>query len=317
MIPASAHFIWIGRDFPWLHRVALESAALHGGFDEVLLHHTDDLSGARWWRSLEQVSGVSCRRLAPEVEVDAAFGVKLVDRYRALTGPTARANVLRVALLLNRGGTYLDMDTVTVRSLHPERSEATFFCGTERIAFPGTLRGSKNPVRWGMALVRTGVRDLVRRSAHGVSAFRAIERLYPTAANNAVLGATRGHAFLRELGDRMLRLPLREVRRRYALGTALLQRALGETSCRGLTVYPPEVFYPLGPELSEHWFRRESRAQLADVLSPGTRVVHWYASVRTRAVVPHIDPAWLARQGEAQLLSALLRRVLGSRARAG
>jgi hypothetical protein len=309
VIPSTAHFIWIGQNFPWLNWAALASAENNGEFASVRLHHTHDLSSAPWWRALERLR-VESHRLNPDVELELAAGPRLVDRYRALTAPAAQANVLRIALLLNHGGVYLDLDTVTMRTLAPLRERSSFFCGLESIAFPATLDHSKNPLAWGRALLLTTARDLLRRSRQGVRWFRGIQQLFPAAANNAVLGAEANHPFLRELCQRMLELSPGDSRRRYALGTSLLQHALATTLASDLTQHSPEVFYPLGPEMSEHWFRLDTGATLDQVLAAETRVVHWYASVRTRELAPRIDPDWIRRHRERQLLSALLLRAL-------
>ncbi len=314
MIPSRAHFIWIGAEFPWLNYAALASAARHAGLERVRLHHTHDLSGTRWWPALQALPGVETQRLAEDALIDAAAGPKLVDRYRSLRAPAARANVLRVALLKREGGVYLDLDTVTCQSLAPLLEQAGFFCGTERIAFPGRLRQSVNPLAWGAAYLRTTVRDLLRRSADGVRWFQRIEAQFPAAANNAVLGARAEHPVLAEMVERMLALSARAAGRRFALGTGLLQAALASTRDSDVLVHPPRVFYPLGPEISEHWFRRDTRARLDDVLSAETRVVHWYASVRTRRFVPEFEPSWVLRHRGEQLLSELLFRALGPEA---
>jgi hypothetical protein len=313
MIPSTAHFIWIGREFPWLSWAAVTSAARNGGFERVVLHHTHDLSGAPWWRALGDVPGVESRRLRAVPLLEEVRGARLVDRYRRLEKPAARSNVLRVALLARAGGVYLDMDTITVASLQDLRSEAGFFCGKERVAFPASVRESLNPLAWGGALARTALRDVLRRGSNGVALFRNVEHFYPAAANNAVLGASPNHPFLSALLERMLELPDRAFVRRFALGTLLLQRALEECPPSDGVVHPPEVFYPLGPELSEHWFRSKSAATLDEVLLSSTRVVHWYASVRTRRLVPEIDSEWVERAGESRLLAALVRSALRGR----
>lgn len=312
MIPPVAHFIWIGREFPYLNFAAVASAAKRGGFSRVVLHHSDDLSHAPWWRALHASSTVECRRISPGKLVERICGAELARRYAFLSAPAALTNVLRVAILLEEGGVYLDLDTVTVKALTPLREASSFFCGSEHVAFPASLEGSKNPLRWAAALARTGLRDLTRRSANGVDWFHEIRSLYPLAANNAVLGAEPGHPFLRELCGRMLALTDQQYQRRYALGTSLLQHALRETACSRVTLHPPSYFYPLGPELSEHWFRFDSAARLEDVLTENTYVVHWYASVRTKSIAPQVDPAWVERHRDRQLLSALLVRALGT-----
>ena len=81
----------------------------------------------------------------------------------------------------------------------------------------------------------------------------------------------------------------------------------GISAGAGFVVHPPEVFYPLGPEISHQWFRVRPRVALDEALSPATRVVHWYASVENRALYERIDPAYVRAHAERQLFSALVR----------
>ncbi|MFZ5897126.1 MAG: glycosyltransferase [Myxococcota bacterium] len=307
MIPAACHFVWIGDNFPWLNFAAMASAVHRGGFSRVTLHHTDDLEHEPNFRALAELPRVVRHRLDPAREIDSAYGPRLVDLYRRLLAPAARSNLLRLAILVNRGGVYLDLDTVTCADLTPLRS-AAFFCGNEHIAFPASLQRSPNPVAWSGAYLRSALRDVLRRSRRAVNLFRHVESWYPARANNAVLGAEARHPFLFELCERALALPGHVAMRRYALGTSLLQTALADTRRRDLVVHPPDVFYPLPPEISEHWFRADTHARLADALSARTRVVHWYASVRTRKIVPRFDASFL--RDSRLLLAELLRRAL-------
>lgn len=311
MIPAVAHFLWFGPRLPWVYALALRSAAARGGFERVVLHHADDLGGSPGWRDLAGRPDVETCRLDAEAVVARAPGPSgpLVDLFRRLRAPAARANVVRAALLAAEGGVYLDLDTITVASLAPLRAEAAFFCGVERLVFPGELKRSRSPARWGAALARTALRDLCRRAPDGWRLFRRIEAHYPRAANNAVLGAEAGHPLLVELLARMAAAPRERQTVRFALGTHLLQAvvrdAAGTGDARGLRVYEPPVFYPLGPEISEHWFRFTPRPRPLEALLPDTRVVHWYASVRTENVVGQIDPAYVRANAPRQLFSAL------------
>jgi hypothetical protein len=312
MIPATAHFLWFGEELPWIHALAVRTAAWHGGFERVLLHHADPLASTRWYRELEATPRVEIKRLFPEELVESAksVGPGLVDLYRRLSLPAARTNVLRAALLFREGGVYLDTDTVTVASLEPLRREASAFCGTERIAFPGALRWW-HPIGYASALLRTSVRDLVRRQSDGWRLFRRIESYYPAAANNAVLGSAPGHPLLAELIGRMVKTPRARQLVRYELGTTLLQATLAEHRSDDVVVHEPEVFYPLGPELSEHWFRPTPAPRLGEVLGPATRVVHWYASVRTRHVVTEADPDYVRSHAPHQLFATLVLPWLG------
>jgi len=103
----------------------------------------------------------------------------------------------------------------------------------------------------------------------------------------------------------MLAMPAARRTVRFALGTHLLQDRVRAYAGADLRLEPPEVFYPLPPEISEHWFRRTGHAVLSDVVRPETRVVHWYASVRTAKLVPRIDPAWVRANRERVLFAAL------------
>jgi hypothetical protein len=104
----------------------------------------------------------------------------------------------------------------------------------------------------------------------------------------------------------MLALPPERLHQAYALGPDLLQDLVEGDGGAGLTIHDPEVFYPLPPEISEHWFRTGDKVSLEAVLSAETRVVHWYASVRTRDRVALINPAHVRQHRDDQLYSALV-----------
>jgi mannosyltransferase OCH1-like enzyme len=283
VIPSLAHFIWLGRRLPWLNALSPKTCAAHGGFEKIVVHHTDEIEPA----DLEELRDV------PRLELER---------------PAAKANVLRIALLSSRGGVYLDMDTVTIASLSPLRQDCAVFYGVEHLAYPGTVYRSRSPGPWLGAFARAAVRDVLRRLPEGYRTFRSISQLYPRAANNAVIGAAPGHPFLKAMLNRMLAMTPAERAVRYALGTSLLQAVAAESWQSDVVVHPPEVFYPLGPVISEHWFRERPSARLENVLDERTRVVHWYASVRTERHVERMDRAFIERHADRQLISALVKR---------
>lgn len=311
MIPSVAHFIWFGAQLPWVFSLAVRSAALVGGFDRVILHHEDDLSRSAAWNDLVAIPGFESRRI-DVAGLDRLFaeigesGDRLRRIYSQLRAPAARANVLRAAILAAEGGVYLDLDTITVRSLEPLRRAHGAFCGEEHLVWPASLRRQKGLAIHVAGLARAGVRDLHRRLPQGWRRFRRLEPLYPRAANNAVLGAEPGHPFIRRLIAGMLAVPDSRRLVRFALGTHLLQDTLAQMREPDLAVLPPRVFYPLGPEISEHWFRvRKAAPAIDQLISPDTLVVHWYASVRTKKIVPRIDAAHVREHASRQLFSAL------------
>jgi hypothetical protein len=183
--------------------------------------------------------------------------------------------------------------------------DADFFCGTERIALPNSTVVSTNPAVWIAAGIRLVVRDLYRRHPEGWRSFRKIEWMYPSVVSNAVIGAKPAHPLVYALLKEMIEMPAGRQLRRYALGTRLLERKIADYEGKDLVIHPPEVFYPLSPEISEHWFRFRKDPNVQMVVSPSTVAVHWYASVRTETLAPIIDPTYVKRNVDKQFFSAL------------
>ena len=310
-IPAIAHFIWFGREFLWVHLLAIRSAVLRGGFDRVVLHHADPLDGSPWWGELQDLPRFEARRLEPEGLLARAGGGPLVDVFRDLEELAGKANLVRAALLLLDGGTYLDADTVTLRSFQPLLQPGGAFCGAEHIIRPHAIRSNPTLSNRASSLLRRVARSTLRETPGGWRLFRRIERFYPAAVNNAVLGCSPGHRLIRDLIERMQAVPKERRRVRYGLGTHLLQQAVAGYPHTDLRVLPPPVFYPLGPEISIQWFREAGSAPLAEVILPETLLVHWYASVRTKSILPAINPAYVRDHTRTQLFSALALPFVG------
>ncbi len=300
MIPALAHLVWVTPDFPWLNVLAVRSAALRGGFERVVLHLTHDLEPARI-SELSELPNVELRRLSPEALLEEP---SLLARYRELESPAARSNLLRAAILEREGGVYLDMDTLTIRDLSALRAGRRLFCGLEHVAFPAPRPGQSAAAVRSRGLWLTAMREGMRHAPGGWRYFRRVEHWFPRAANNAVLGATARHPFVSELLSRMARMPRENALRRYALGTHLLQRALLDYTADDLGVFPPSVFYPLGPRISRHWFARCKNPDPHAVVSNETCVVHWYASLHSHS--ERVTPEYVRRNAEHQLLSRLI-----------
>ncbi|MEC8023244.1 MAG: glycosyltransferase [Myxococcota bacterium] len=308
MIPSTAHFIWFGTSFPWLHVAALRSASARGGFERVILHHTDELTSSPYWPELENASGIELHRLNP-ADLFARLGTRgqaLYALFSRLNQPAARANMVRAALLYSEGGVYLDTDTITVKPLTSLRMNFGVFFGEEHVVLPAAVAQSLNPIIRLNALRQDAMRDVCRRLPRGWRTFRRLAPAYPVAANNAVLGSEPKHPFIGEMLDRMIAMPPKRQLVRYALGTHLLQEVARDLR-HGEDVYvaPPAVFYPLGPEISQHWFRAGSAAHLEELLQPSTLVVHWYASVRTKTLVPQLVPRTVQARSSDWALCAL------------
>lgn len=309
-IPARAHFIWIGSRLPWAYVFALLSAAERSGLDEVILQHTDALEDSPQLQALVAAPGISLVRLDVNAvlrEAGATAGVDadLIPIYERVENPAAKSDILRTSILYLQGGIYLDMDTITTASLLP-LLDARMFIGSEYIVWPGFLYQSRSPVPWARALGLDLLRKPLRILPGGWKLFRKVERLYYRGINGAVMGAEAGATFLAESLREMTEIAADNQGKPNALGPNLLQKKVAEGSTRDVVIHPPETFYPLPPEISEHWFRFSRRAELESVLYNDTRVAHWYASVRTKSRVSRIDPDYVRKNRQRQLYSALV-----------
>ncbi len=309
-IPSRAHFCWIGTSLPWAYVFAVLSAAERSGLAELVLHHTDPLEDGAQLRALERCPRVRLSRLDPIdclTQAGRALrdGERLAAIYRTLGSPAMRADMLRAAILYREGGVYLDLDTITTGSLLP-LLDTPQFVGCERIVWPLCVRSSRSPSVWCRALTLDLMRKTMRLAPHGWQMFRRVERFYFRAVNNAVMGAEPQSRLCGLYLRGMAALPAERHFEPYALGPDLLEEVVGQLSEKEVTVAEPHVFYPLPPEISEHWFRMRRGVRLEAVLPPETRVVHWYASVRTRSKVAAIDPPYVREHRERQFYSALV-----------
>ena len=150
---------------------------------------------------------------------------------------------------------------------------------------------------------------MLREMPGGFRHYHHIEPYFPRAVNNAVVGSQPSHPFVMKMLQAMVELPGERKLRRFALGTHLLQEQVAQYVGDDLVVHPPAVFYPLPPEISQHWFRIQ-RAQLDEVVSPETRVVHWYASVRVASITDQLDADYVRKHREDQLFCRLASELL-------
>jgi hypothetical protein len=291
--------------------LAIRSAATHGGFQSVRLHHTDPLDDLPHVVALYDLPNFELVPLDDRALCEEASGSSLADLISQLESPVARSNLVRTALVYRDGGVYLDMDTLTIRPFDEVLSKAPGFLGEEHIVFPGEVVASWDPRVKARAYLKTTVRDVYRRIPRGYRYFPRIEHHYHRAVNGAIMGGVPGHAFCGEYLTAMTKVPRARWNKPHSLGTHLLQATYKSYTGEDLYVFPPPYFYPLPPEISAHWFRfYRNGVDPMEVLDPATCVVHWYASVRTKKIVKSMDERELRRLASQQLFAALATRVL-------
>jgi len=308
MIPATAHFIWFGTKLPYIYTLAVRSACLAGGFDRVKLHADPALLADPHVAALRDLPAFSLEPLVPGAVLEACALPGLLARYERLKQPAGKANVVRLALLDAEGGVYLDTDTLTVKPIPPLLT-ADAFVGEEILVRPYWVARSGSKLEQGKKHLRGLVRKACTLLPHGYRAFSPLSRLFLRGVNNAVMGARPKAPLVRGLLEGILEVPEDQLLTRYRLGTHLLQETLRAHPERAV-VHPPEVFYPLGPELSRHWFVDHGVSNLPRVVTEATIIVHWYASVKTDRVVAAATPEWIRAHADSQLFSHLAMRFL-------
>jgi Glycosyltransferase sugar-binding region containing DXD motif len=293
-VPGHIWFIWFGRTFPLFAELAVRSALVHNPRAQVSVWHSSELE-EEFRARLRNLPRVTPREIAIDALVDRAAEVaherfggaldvpKLRRIWKLLSAPAARANVVRLLVLFSEGGVYLDTDTLTLKPFGA-LLELRGFCGLEHILWPKQKLKLASPYFWlgGPSLMLA--RAAFGKLAYGYRAQRRVLPYYAQAANNAVLGFAPGHPLIFRALQRMTELDEREWPKRFRLGTHLLQETLAETAgdpAVQVERLPPEYFYPLGPVISQHYFREyaDPAAVCAEIVSARTHVIHWYASV--------------------------------------
>ena len=311
MIPNTAHFIWIGENFHWIYGLSVRSAAVYGGFDKVILHHSHDIFSTPGY-SLLDIPNIELRLLNPELVLSKVdrLSQQLIEVYQKLKDSAALSNVIRAAILADEGGVYIDTDTVTIRPFTPLLTSGVF-CGSEHIVFSGAYFRSWNPVKGIKALFLTLIRDFYRRIPNGWKHFRKIEKFYGAHVNNAVIGSEPNHPFMLDLLQRIASMPEKWISKNHALGTHLIQFTAADYKESDLVIHPPSRFYAIGPEISEHWFRHNNVTSAEEAIFPDTVLIHWYSSGRLgKKLAPVLNEEYVRQHASDQMFSQLAMRFL-------
>lgn len=298
-LPSTAHLVWTGPKLApvaWLTAVATLARA---ELDRVVLHtETPSLFEDPLVLDLQR-RGVEIRPLdlaasLRQVQIEGLDLDRLLALVADLRQPAARANLVRLVLLEREGGIYLDTDAPPLRSLRPLLA-LPGFAGLEHVALPVQTLDSRSPLPWLRAGALMAVRELCARGDVGERAFAAVEPWFHRSVNNAVLSAAPGNATIAGVLLAAAALPDDIARKRYRLGTKLLESVTGNRDSASMVMLPTEAFYPYGPEMSWHLFRARPLAADFDLAAhlPRTYAVHLYDSVLRRRTGQSLDGHWL------------------------
>lgn len=292
MIPNRIFFIWFGRQLPWTAALAIRSTWHVQKPGEILLYHSGLENSGLVADLAAEIPALKLCPIEKELFENLDDGGVTYELFSELPSPATKANLVRLALLYKFGGVYLDTDVIMVEEFG-KLLELRGFCGVEPVALPQEIFKSINPFRWLFCGIQFAFREFCARMPSGYKIFRLGERYYSTAANNAVLASEQGNEFFKRAFETIQKMPPAEQRKRFRLGTHLLQKLTQNQSSPEMTVLPAEFFYPLGPEVSAHWFRKGTAKQLGDMLYADTKIVHWYNSVEKRFLKTKIDGTWV------------------------
>lgn len=282
------HFVWLGREFPYHARLAVESAVVAMPTGRVTVHTFGGTTGRhldalRIWPQVRITERVPEEALC-DLPVEAG---RLLDLWRRCPGPAARSNLARLAILHRVGGVYLDTDVLVLRGLHdPDRhgsyvgSELVWAHNRQRVerGLGPVLALRSAPWAIGSALGRLDV-----ALTHG--RWRLADRRVGTTGrrlqvNNAVIGSPREGHFVATAIERCVDV---DPSKRFALGPTLLDDVA--TSAPSLvSVLPPSRFYAVPPGQSYRCF-----GDHVVTLPPDAMVMHYVAS-NHRSLLAELEP---------------------------
>ena len=291
-IPNSLFFIWMGNSFPYANQLAVLSAMHHHPEATITLYQKGLSTDHPDLKSIISHSQFQMEEIKDDWFMnlpDEGLALKL---FQELSSPASKANLLRLAILYKKGGVYLDTDTITIKSMEPLLSERGFI-GKEHVALPREYFSSRNPLKYLGVAWRFPYREICARLPWGRSWFKPAEPFFHQSVNNAIVGSMPQHPLIRQALQTISTMSNIEQRKRFRLGTHLMQDVTQNSDSQEFRVFPPTYFYPLGPEISAHWFKVNSGKKWESYTSANTYVIHWYNSVEGRFLKGSLDADWV------------------------
>jgi hypothetical protein len=282
VIPHHFHLIWIGKHFPFVNRLAVESLRQSNPGARITIHFQDPPSTPDWQALQGRVEfkpidlGALLASLPASMSAVAPVLEKISSGYLA-----GRSNILRYLILYKEGGIYLDFDTLTVKDYRPLLNlpafigeEAVFKCDDDRVA--GKIKPEIVPygILFGMSYYLSYWNCRFLGDSTPMNALnRGLMKLWSARKlNNAVLACEAGNAFFARA---IALVPETDASIKYALGPILMNRTWDENARNRehMRRLDSGHFYFIPPSQTYRFFYGPATA-----LPESAHTLHWCSS---------------------------------------
>jgi hypothetical protein len=280
LIPHHFHLIWIGRNFPFVNRLAVESILQTNPGARVTIHFENPPDNADWnaLRSKVEFRPINLPELLSALPPSMSQVTPVLEGISSgyLAG---RSNILRYLILYREGGIYIDFDTITVRDYRPLLShpafigeEAVFRYDDDRVSGSFKIGIIPTGILFGLSYYLSLWNCKYLGDSRPVNAFnRALMGLWSDRKlNNAVLGCEAGNAFFARA---IALVPQTDPKIRYALGPILMNRTWATEAASQARRMGAEHFYFIPPSQTYRFFYGPAPELPADAFS-----MHWCSS---------------------------------------
>ena len=282
MIPHHFHLIWIGKRFPFVNRLAVESLRQSNPGARITIHYEDPPDNADW----KALSGNTELRPLDLPGLLASLPASMASVVPVLQGissgyPAGRSNILRYLVLYKEGGIYLDFDTLTVKDYRPLLGfpgfigeETVFRSDDDRVS--GKIKPEIIPfgILFGLSYYLSYWNCRFLGDSRPGNALNQIFMKGWSARklNNAVLGCEAENPFF---GRALALVPHTNPKIKYALGPILMNRTWDEAGepRNGIRRLDSDHFYFIPPSQTYRFFYGPAPALPSD-----TYTLHWCSS---------------------------------------
>ena len=294
-IPNIYHFIWIGKEVPYFLILAIKSVLVRCPNSSVILWIDGLKSYSKEINDLLNVDGFAIKEININEMINSledANHKDLVERAFEIAGTKSRltktnpiertrSNLIRYLVLIRFGGVYIDADTLVLKDLSALNNRTSGYIGKENSIWPILHRA--NPFhRFIWAPFLEVYRFFANAFPGGYRLNNTFKYLCGSSENNAIIGITPSHPFLKACFNRITTMPISDIIKPLRLGPYLFQQMIKSCPQSSITIYPEKYFYPYGPLISQHYFRKRKNAEAVRkyMISDETYIIHWGASTK-------------------------------------